>query len=103
MKKRTDSIVAVTLARFATIYVEADSPEEAMKIVGDNLDKIEDAHFSELNDQFEESETEVHSCEAYTTEADDYMDYIWVDGEFWSYDEYVEALDEQDESNETTD
>lgn len=28
MSKRTNSIVAVTLAKYATVYVEADSPEE---------------------------------------------------------------------------
>ena len=33
MSKRTNSIVAVTLAKYATVYVEADSPEEAMNLV----------------------------------------------------------------------
>jgi hypothetical protein len=28
-KKRTDSIVAVTVAKYATMYIEADTPEEA--------------------------------------------------------------------------
>lgn len=27
--KRTDSIVAVTVAKFATMYIEANSPKEA--------------------------------------------------------------------------
>lgn len=97
MSKRTNSIVAVTLAKYATVYVEADSPEEAMNLVKENKDEIYDELMSELDDQFEDSSIEVDSCEAYTTEVEDWMDYIWADGEAISYDEYMEELEEQEE------
>jgi hypothetical protein len=97
MSKRTNSIVAVTIARYATVYVEADTPDEAAKIVKDNLDEIYDEMFDTLEDQFEESDVQVDSWEAYTTECDDYMDNIWADGNALTYDEYIEELDEDDE------
>lgn len=97
MSKRTNSIVAVTVAKFATVYVEAESPEEAMKTVSENLGDIYGELMSELDDQFEESNMEVHSCDAYTTDAEDYMDYIWADGEVISYDEYMDELEEQED------
>ena len=97
MSKRTNSIVAVTIARYAAVYVEADSPEEAIKIVENNLDDIYGELMTEIDDQFEDSCQEVHSCDAYTTEAEDYMNYIWADGEAIPYDEYIEELAEQEE------
>ena len=97
MSKRTNSIVAVTIARYATIYVEADTPQEAADIVRNNLDEIYDAMPTEIDDQFEESDIEVDSYESYTTDAEDYMDYIWADGEAKSYDEYMDELDEEDD------
>ena len=97
MSKRTDSIVAVTIAKYATVYVEADTPEEAAEIVKNNLDNIYDEMPSELDDQFEESDIQVDSYDAYTTEAEDYMDYIWADGEAMDYDEYMDELDEEDD------
>ena len=97
MSKRTNSIVAVNIAKYATVYVEAESPEEAMKTVSENLDDICDELWSELDDQFEESCIEVHSCDAYTTNAEDYMDYIWADGEVIPYDEYMDEFEEQEE------
>ena len=97
MSKRTNSIVAVTVAKYATVYVEAESPEEAMKTVRENLDNIYGELMSELDDQFEESCMEVHSCDAYTTDAEDYMEYIWADGEPLTYDEYMNELEEQEE------
>lgn len=96
MSKRTNSIVAVTLAKYATVYVEADSPQQAAEMVRNNLDDIYDAMPSELDDQFEESDIEVDSYEAYTSEAEDYMDYIWADGEAKSYDEYINELEEEE-------
>ena len=97
MSKRTNSIVAVTIAKYATVYVEAESPEEAMKTVSENLGDIYGELMSELDDQFEESSMEVHSCDAYTTDAEDYMDYIWADGEVISYDEYMDELEDQED------
>lgn len=93
-KKRTDSIVAVTLATYATMYVEADTPEEAYEYAKKHLNEIS-------SDAFEDSEVEVHSWEAYTTEAEDWMDEIWVeDGKTMTYDEYVDELNEQWEEEE---
>ena len=97
MSKRTNSIVAVTIAKYATVYVEAETPKEAAEIVKNNLDDIYDAMPSELDDQFEESDIQVDSYEAYTTEAEDYMDSIWADGEAVPYDEYMDELEEQEE------
>ena len=96
MSKRTDSIVAVTIARYATVYVEAETPQEAAKIVEDNIDEIYDAMPTRIDDQFEESEMDVCSYEAYTTDAEDYMDYIWADGEAKSFDQYMDELEEDE-------
>ena len=96
MGKRTNSIVAVTIATYATVYVEAETPQEAAEIVKNNIDEIYDAMPTEIDDQFEESEIEVDSYESYTTEAEDYMDYIWADGEAMDYDEYMEELEEDE-------
>ncbi len=97
MSKRTNSIVAVTNAKYATVYVEADSPQEAAEIVKDNLDEIYDGMICELDDQFDESDIQVDSYESYTTECEDYMNEIWVDGESKTYDEYMEELEMQED------
>ena len=96
MSKRTNSIVAVTIAKYATVYVEADTPQKAAEIVKNNLDDIYDEMVENLDDQFEESDIQVDSYESYTTDAEDYMDVIWADGEALSYDEYMEGLEEQE-------
>ena len=95
MSKRTNSIVAVTIAKYATVYVEAETPKEAAEIVRNKLDDIYDEMIDMLDDQFEESDVQVDSYEAYTTEAEDYMDSIWADGEAKTYDEYMDELEEQ--------
>ena len=95
MSKRTNSIFAVTIARFANVYVEAETPEEAMKVVEEDLDKIYDEYMSDIDDQFEDSSMEVHSCDAYPEEAEDYMNFIWADGEALTYDEYIEELEDE--------
>lgn len=100
MSKRTDSIVAVTIARYATVYVEAESPQEAADIVQNNLDEIYDAMPQVIDDMFEESDIEVDSYEDYTTDAEDYMTRIWSDGEAKTYDEYMDELEEQDDEKE---
>lgn len=97
MSKRTDSIVAVTLARYATVYVEAETPEEAVEIVKNNLDEIYDAMPSDIDDQFEESDIEVDSYETYTTEAADYMGKIWADGQAMTFDEYFDELEDEED------
>jgi hypothetical protein len=92
MAKRTDSIVAVTVAKFATMYIEANTPEEACKYARRYCDQVDDS-------EFEDSNIEVHSYETYCTPADEsYADEIWVEnGRRMSYDEYMDELDAQDE------
>lgn len=89
--KRKDSIVAVTVAKYATMYVEAESTEEAVKYAKKHCNQVCDS-------EFEDSDIYVDSYEAYTTEAEDYMDKIWVeDGKTLTYDEYMDELEEQEE------
>lgn len=96
-KKRSDSIVAVTLAVYATMYVEADTPEEAYEYAKKHCNEIDP-------DAFDDCEAEVHSYETYTTEAADWMDEIWVeDGKVLTYDEYMDELEEQDAIEEEMD
>ena len=95
MSKRTNSIVAVTIAKYATVYVEADTPHEAAEIVKNNLDDIYDEMYCAIEDDFEESEIEVDSYEEYTTDCEDYMDVIWADGKAVSYNKYMKELEEQ--------
>lgn len=94
-KKRTNRIVAVTIARFATMYIEANTPEEAVKYAKRYCDEVD-------NDEFYDSTNEVHSWEPRTTTAEDsYADEIWVeDGRRMKYDDYIDALDMQDELEE---
>ena len=42
MSKRTNSIVAVTVAKYATVYVEADTPKEAAEIVKEYMDFLDE-------------------------------------------------------------
>lgn len=94
-KKRSNSIVAVTVKKTATMYVEADSPDEAMKYAKKHCWKVDPY-------DFEDSEVEVDSWEAYTTEVEDWMDWIWVeDGKTMSADDYLDELEEEgDEGTE---
>lgn len=94
MSKRTNSIVAVTVAKYATVYVEADTPQEAAEIVKNNIDNIYDEMFDKIDDDFDESEIEVDSYEAYTMDCEDYMDEIWADGKSMSYEEYMDELED---------
>ena len=96
MSQRTNSIFPVTIAKFANVYVEANSPKEAMDIVRENLTEIYNELTWDIDDQFDDSDMEVHSCDSYPEEADDYMKYIWADGEAISYDDYIEELEEDE-------
>lgn len=96
MSKRKNSIVAVTIAKYATVYVEADTPQEAAEIVKNNLDDIYDEMATDIDDQFEESDIEVDSYESYTTDCEDYMGNIWTPEGAMSHDEYMDALDEDE-------
>ena len=96
MSKRTNSIVAVTIAKYATVYVEADTPNDAAEIVKNHIDDIYDEMMSDIDEQFEDSDIEVESWEAYTTEAEDYMARIWADGEAKKLDDYIDEFNEED-------
>ena len=88
MKNRRDSIVAVTVVKYATMYVEADTPEEAYKYAKKYCNEIPDS-------AFEGSEVYVDSYETYTSELSDEMDEIWVeDGKTLTFNEYLNELEE---------
>lgn len=94
MAKRTDSIVAVTVAKYATMYIEANTPAEAYEYAKRYCDEVDGS-------AFEDSSIEVDSYESYTTICDYWMDKIWVeDGRTMSYIEYIDALEAQDEAEE---
>lgn len=93
MAKRIDSIVAVTVAKYATMYIEANTPEEAYQYAKEHCGEVDDLDFYD-------SEIEVYSWEDYVTEADEFMNKIWVeDGETMTYDEYMDELEAQEEDN----
>lgn len=94
-KKRTDSIVAVTVVKFATMHIEASTPEEAYEYARQYCDEVDDR-------AFEDSNIEVHSYETYATPADEsWASEIWVEGgRRMTYDEYMDELDAQDEAEE---
>lgn len=94
--KRTNKLYGVTVAQYAWIYVEADSPQEAMKIAGN-------ADLEELipDSAFEESEIGVDSCNTYSEEIDglyleDEEKIITSDGNM-TVEEYEKALEEQED------
>lgn len=94
MAKRIDSIVAVTVVKSATMYIEANTPEEAYQYAKEHCCEVDDG-------DFDDGEIEVDSWEAYATEADEFMNKIWVeDGKTMTYDEYMDELDAQDEAEE---
>lgn len=66
MSKRTNKIFNVTVATYANMAVEAESPQEAMEIA----EKYKDEYLTE--EDFEDSEIEVESCETYSSTIDDY-------------------------------
>ena len=89
-KPLTNNIYCVTLKKVANIYVDADSPEEAMKIASRWTDSVDD-------DEFEDSEVEVDCCDSYPDEAtDSYMETIYTQDEALEVDEYIERYEAQD-------
>lgn len=92
MAKRTDSIVAVTIVKRATMYIEANTPEEACRYAEEHCHYIDDFDFEP---------NEVDSYESYATDSEYWMDKIWVEnGRTMTYDEYVDELNAQDEAEE---
>ena len=89
MSKRTNNITAVTIARYATMYVEADTVNEAVYYAA--------KHCSELSDHdFEESDQQVDSYENYSTDAEAYMDKIYTTDGVKTYEEYMDELENQE-------
>lgn len=87
-KNRTNSVVAVTVAKYATMFIEADTPEEAYKYAKEYCHEVDDS-------EFEDSNIAVDSYETYTSEAEDYMEKIWIeDGKTISIDDYIDELEE---------
>lgn len=66
MSKRTNKIYNVQVAQYAWMAVEADSPEEAMKLAS----RFTDEHITD--EDFEDSEVSVAACETYYGDIDDY-------------------------------
>lgn len=89
-KPLTNNIYCVTLAKYAHIYVEAESPEEAMKIAEKWTDEVDD-------EEFEDSEVGVDSCDAYSEEAYDIdRDTIYTADEVIDVGEYIDRYEAQD-------
>lgn len=89
-KPLTNNIYSVTLARYANIYVEADSPEEAMEIAKGWTNEVDD-------EDFEDSNVEVDSCDVYSDEANSsYMETIYTADEAIGVDEYINRYESQD-------
>ena len=88
-KPLTNRIYGVTLKRCAYIYVEAESPQEAMKIAEHWTDEVDD-------EEFEGSEVGVDSCESYADDADPDMGTIYTADEAIDVDDYIERYESQD-------
>lgn len=84
-----NQVYAVTLTRSAFIYVDAESPEAAMKIAESWKDDVDDR-------DFEDSDVEVDSCDTYPDEAEGYMETIYTENESMDVDEFLERFDAQD-------
>jgi hypothetical protein len=90
-KPLTNNIYCVTLAKYANIYVEAESPQEAMKIAKGWTDEVDD-------EEFEDSEVGVDCCDSYPDEANaDYMDTIYTSNEAIDVDEYIDRYESQEQ------
>lgn len=61
-------VYCVTVAIYAHMLVEAENPQEAMEIAG----KYKDEYLTE--EDFEDSDIEIDSCETYPCSLDDYED-----------------------------
>jgi hypothetical protein len=94
-KPLTNNIYGVTLKRCAYIYVEAESPEEAMQLAEKWKDSIDN------DDDFEDSDVEVDCCDSYPDEADaNYMDTIYTQDEAIDVEEYIDRYESQEPQEE---
>ena len=90
-KPLTNRVYCVSLKRIANIYVEAESPKEAMKIAEKWTDEVDDR-------DFEDSDVEVDCCDSYPDEADaDYMGTIYTSNEAIDVDEYIDRYESQEQ------
>ena len=88
MSKRVDKIVAVTVAKYATMYIEAESVEDAVKYAKKHCDNVDDW-------DFDDSDVQVDSWETSPYQAEDYMGKIWVEnGETMTYDDCMDELED---------
>lgn len=88
-KPLTNNIYCVTVKRCVGIFIDADSPKEAMQIAKQYTDNID-------LDKFEDSDVEIDSCDSYTDEADaDYMETIYTKDEAIGVDEYIDRYKTQ--------
>ena len=79
-KPLTNNIYCVTLAKYVNIYVVAE-------IWTDEVD----------DEEFEDSDVKVDSCDSYADEADaDYMETIYTQDEAMDVDEYIDRYEAQD-------
>lgn len=89
-KPLTNNIYCVTVKRCAGIFIEAESPQEAMKIAEGWTDKLDDR-------DFEDSDVEVDSCNVYSEEAYNIDgDTIYTKDEAIDVDEYIDRYEAQD-------
>ncbi len=65
MEKRTNTLYTVTVCKYASMAVEAGSPQQAMDIAKRNKDE----YLTERD--FEDSEMDVYGCDAYACSIDD--------------------------------
>ena len=88
-KPLTNNIYCVTVKRCASIYMEADSPKEAMKIAERWTGEVDDR-------DFEDSDVEVDMCDSYPGDADaDYMETIYTKDEAIDVYEYIDRYENQ--------
>ena len=91
MSKRTNNIIAVTLVQYATMYVEADTPAEAVLIAKEHKEEYLD------DDDFDGSKVDVFAVESFTSEVEVYMKKIWADDGIKSNRQYLKELKEQED------
>lgn len=84
-------LYTVTIAAYATIYVEAENGDEAAEIATAACDN-NDFDSIDLDDQLQDSTLEVHSYETIPTDKNSLNrhDLIFVDGELIHADDYEE-------------
>ena len=87
---RTNNIYEVSVIKTAYIYVEADSPEQALELANKHI-------YDFLIDDTDFDGPEVDSCETTATEVDDDMqDILTTDGRILTPDEYINEMGEEE-------